>query len=134
MWCLWRAQIRRALRPAPRRGAAAGIDVASSPLVRGAPAHGDAGKSLPDNTLSDKCRDVGGGDGGGRDLDDVGADQVDAGGDGAAGPEQLTRGQAARLRRPGARGERGVEDVDVDGEQHRALADDGDSLFDDRAD
>ena len=52
----------------------------------------------------------------------------------ATRPEQIRGRHAAGLRRPGARCERGVEDVDVHGEEHRPVADRCDRSLDDLAD
>src|SRR6202035_1608399 len=75
--------------------------------------------------------DVGGGDAGdlgvvvgGRDLHDVGADQVERG-EGAERGQQFPAGQAAGLGGAGAGRVRRVEHVDVDRDVHRPLADPG---------
>ena len=61
---------------------------------------------------------------GGRDLHDVGADQVE-GAERAQRGQQFPAGQAARLRGAGAGRVCRVEHVDVDRDVHRAVADPG---------
>jgi len=55
---------------------------------------------------------------GGRHLDDVHPGERQLHGDPADGVEQLARGEPTRLGGPGARREPGVDDVDVDREEH----------------
>ena len=85
--------------------------------------HRDAGQGLADDAVGDERRGVVGADGGRDHLDDVDADELELGGHGADGEQQVARGHAAGLGRAGAGDERGVEDVDVDGQVRRAGAD-----------
>ena len=68
-----------------------------------------------------------------RDLDDVGADDVQAD-EAAQGVEQFPAGQAAGFRGAGTRGVGGVEDVDVDGDIDRRVAQSGAHPVDNRGD
>ena len=70
----------------------------------------------------------------GKDLDDVHPDELEARRNLAARPEQVGRRHAARFGRARSGRERGVEDVDVDGEEHRPVADRGDRPLDHLAD
>ena len=68
---------------------------------------------------------------GGRDLDDVGADDAQVG-EGAQHPEQFTAREAAGLGGAGAGRVRGVEHVDVDRDVERRVADAGADALDRR--
>src|SRR6185436_16407646 len=64
-----------------------------------------------------------------RDLDDVGADEVQPA-EGAQDVEQLAAGEAAGLGRAGARGVSRVKDVDVERDVRRPVADTPPDLLD----
>ena len=99
-----------------------------------AAAQRDPRQRLADHALGDQRRVVVRADARRDDLDDVGADEVELGGDRADGEQQVDRGHAARLRRARAGDEGGVEDVDVDGQVGRARPDRRDRAPDDLAD
>ena len=79
------------------------------------------GQQLAHDALGDERGDVRRADAVGSTSTTSAADELDARGDLAHRPEQVDRGHAARLGRPGARRERRVEHVDVDRQVDRPL-------------
>src|SRR4029077_3189554 len=73
-------------------------------------------------------------DRGGDDLDDVHADEVEPRRELARCPQEVPGGHASRLGGPGPGCERGIEHVDVDGEEDRTFSDGGTGALDDLAD
>ena len=101
----------------------------------GAAREGEPGQDLAHDPLGDERGHVGRADRGRQHLDDVGADEVAPSGDlAAAGTQQVAGGHPARLGRARPGRERGVEHVDVDGQERRAVADDLERALDDRVD
>jgi hypothetical protein len=93
-----------------------------------------AGQRLADDAVRHQRGDVGPADHRRQHLDHVRADQVEPAGEGPAGPQQVGGRHATRLGRAGAGSEGGVKHVHVNGQQHRAWADDGDGPLDDLLD
>ena len=98
-----------------------------------ASSQGETRQDLADDPVGDERRDVGRRDRRRKNLDDVGADELDPRGGLAHRPEEVDGRHPAGLRCPGPRRERRIEDVDVHRDVRRAVADVRQRPFDDLA-